>query len=51
MSEIRNKVEESGLIQLDLAQLKPRIEMEGVDIATQLWQGLVIKEKEFESNR
>lgn len=47
MSEIRNKVEESGLIQLDLAQFKPRIEMEGIDIAPQLWQGLVIKEKEF----
>jgi Protein of unknown function (DUF2480) len=49
MSEIRNKVEESGLIQLDLAQFKPHLELEGVDIAAQLWQGLVIKEKEFRS--
>ena len=47
MSEIRNKVEESGLIQLDLAIFKPQFELVGIDIADQLWQGLVIKEKDF----
>ena len=39
MNEIRNKVDESGLIQLDLAQFKPHMELKGVDIAAQLWQG------------
>jgi hypothetical protein len=47
MEEIRNKVEESGLIQLDLAQFRPQVQLQSIDIAEQLWQGLVIKEKEF----
>jgi hypothetical protein len=49
MEEIRNKVAESGLIQLDLADFKPEIALVGIDLADQLWQGLVIKEKEFRS--
>ncbi len=44
---IRNKVEESGLIQLDLADFKPKLELVSVDLSVALWQGLVIKEKEF----
>lgn len=47
MEEIRNKVEESGLIQLDLAQFKPLLEICEIDIAEQLWQGLILKEKDF----
>jgi hypothetical protein len=47
MEEIRNKVEESGLIQLDLATFKPTAEICEIDIADQLWQGLILKEKEF----
>ena len=47
MEEIRNKVAESGLIQLDLADFKPKQELVGIDLADQLWQGLVIKEKDF----
>lgn len=47
MSEIRNKVKESGLIQLDLAIFKSKIELIGLDISTCLWQGLVLKEKDF----
>lgn len=47
MSEIRNKVAESGLISLDLADYKPTNEIVGIDIADQLWQGLVVKEKDF----
>lgn len=47
MEEIRNKVEESGLIQLDLAQFKPSFVIREIDIADQLWQGLILKEKEF----
>jgi hypothetical protein len=47
MSEIINKVKESGLIQLDLADFKPREEFVGIDLAQQLWQGLILKEKDF----
>jgi len=49
MEEIRNKVEESGLIQLDLAQFKPSLAILEIDIADQLWQGLILKEKDFRS--
>jgi hypothetical protein len=48
MEEIRNKVKESGLINLDLADFKPNeLEIVGLDIAGQLWQGLILKEKDF----
>ena len=47
METIRNKVEESGLIQLDLADFKPKLELVAVDLSVALWQGLVLKEKEF----
>ena len=47
MEEIINKVAESGLIQLDLANFKPKNELVELDLAAQLWQGLVIREKDF----
>lgn len=47
MDEIRNRVQESGIITLDLADFKPKGEIVEVDIANQLWQGLVLKEKDF----
>lgn len=47
MDEIRNKVNESGLIQMDLADFKPRCVITGIDLGLQLWQGLVLKEKDF----
>ncbi len=47
MDEIKNKVSESGLIQLDLADFKPKFPLEEIDISNQLWQGLVLKEKDF----
>ena len=47
MEEIRNKVKESGLVQLDLANYKPSLPLVGIDLAAQLWQGLVLKEKDF----
>jgi hypothetical protein len=47
VEEIRNKVKESGLIQLDLANYKPTVQMVGIDLSAQLWQGLVLKEKDF----
>jgi len=48
MEEIRNKVQESGLISMDLADFKPdSTRIRSIDIADQLWQGLVLKEKDF----
>lgn len=47
MEEIRNKVKESGLIQMDLADFKPNLERIEIDIADQLWQGMILKEKDF----
>lgn len=44
---IQNKVKESGLVQLDLADFKPKMPLTGIDLAEQLWQGLVLKEKDF----
>ena len=47
MDEIKNKVKDSGLIQLDLADFKPRVSVVGIDLTPQLWQGLVLKEKDI----
>lgn len=48
MEEIRNKVKESGLISMDLAMFKPeKSKMVGIDIADQLWERLILKEKMF----
>lgn len=47
MEEIRNKVKESGLVQLDLAHYKPKLALVGLDLSEQLWQGFVLKEKDF----
>lgn len=48
MEEIRNKVKESGLISMDLAIFKPdKSQIIGIDIADQLWERLILKEKMF----
>jgi predicted transcriptional regulator len=48
MEEIRNKVKESGLISMDLAMFKPdKSQLIGIDIADQLWERLILKEKMF----
>lgn len=47
MEEIVNKVKESGLINLDLAKFQLTERIETIDIADQLWNGLVLKEKDF----
>jgi hypothetical protein len=47
MDEIRNKVKESGIISMDLADFKPKCTIMGIDIADQLWQRMVLKEKDF----
>jgi hypothetical protein len=45
--EIVNKVASSGLITIDLAEFIPRGERAVIDLKDQLWQGLVLKEKDF----
>lgn len=45
--EIVNKVEQSGIIQMDLADFKPNSKILGIDLAEALWQGLVLREKDF----
>ncbi len=49
MEEIRNRVQESGIITLDLADYKPKVKIISLDIADQLWQGIALKEKEYRS--
>lgn len=46
--EIVNKVKSSGLITIDLEDyLPPSDKFVGIDIKEQLWQGMVLKEKDF----
>ncbi|RYM32381.1 DUF2480 family protein [Brumimicrobium glaciale] len=47
MAEIVNKIQQSGLIQLDLASFKPKETIETIDLKENLWQGLALKEKDF----
>lgn len=49
MSEIRNRVKESGLISMDLATFVPTVNAVEIDLKDQLWQGLALKEKDFRS--
>ena len=47
MEEIRNKVAESGLITLDMADYFPKESILSFDIKEYLWQGFALKEKDF----
>jgi hypothetical protein len=47
MDEIVNKVKNSNLIALDLADFKPKQEIVEFDLKKVLWQELVLKEKDF----
>ncbi|MGM0477808.1 MAG: DUF2480 family protein [Bacteroidota bacterium] len=47
MEEIVNKVQKSGLVQLDLADFKPTTPIITIDLKENLWQGLALKEKDF----
>ena len=47
MDEIVNKVKNSTLVQLDLADYKPSVEIVDFDIKEGLWQEMIVKEKEF----
>lgn len=44
---IENKVAKSGLITLDLEELRPNWKVVGFDLKDLLWEGLVLKEKDF----
>jgi hypothetical protein len=47
MEEITNRVKNSGIITLDLGDLLPTKPVVEIDIQNQLWQGLVLREKDF----
>ena len=44
---IRNRVDESGLIALDLDQLAPKANIRSLDLSAYLEQGLILREKPF----
>jgi len=45
--EIKNKIKESGIIQLDLNDFKPNKTIIGIDLSERLHGGLILKEKDF----
>lgn len=47
--EIVNRVKESGVISMDLGEFKPNLPLVEIDIAEQLWQQIVLREKDFRS--
>jgi hypothetical protein len=47
MDELINRVEQSGLVQLDLSRLAAAIPQADLDLAPVLWQGLALREKDY----
>ncbi len=47
MSEIKNRVKESSLISFEVSSIMPQNQIIEIDIKNQLWQGLVLKEREY----
>lgn len=47
MTEIVNRVEKSGLITVDLEKVIGKLEVHEYDLSIHLFQGLVLKEKDF----
>tara|TARA_B110000285_G_scaffold215502_1_gene261934 strand:+ start:15515 stop:16024 length:510 start_codon:yes stop_codon:yes gene_type:complete len=45
--EIRNRVDESGLVSLDLGDLFPHSALVTFDLHDYLWEGLILREKPF----
>lgn len=45
--QIKNKVADSGLVNFDLSKLVPKGERKGIDLKDFLWEGLILKEKDF----
>jgi len=49
--EIRNRVaENTSLVNFDLSKLVPKGERKGIDLKDFLWEGLILKEKDFREN-
>jgi len=47
MSEIINKVAKSGLMSLDIKDYYPQLDIVSIDLKDQLFQGFVLREKDF----
>jgi hypothetical protein len=47
--EIVNKVAKANIVQIDLSDYLPKKNIVFFDIKQALWQGLIVKEKEFRS--
>lgn len=45
--EIKNKIKESGIIQLDLNDFRSNKTLMGIDLSERLHKGLILKEKDF----
>lgn len=45
--EIKNKVADSGLVNFDLSTLVPKGERLGIDLKDFLWEGQILREKDF----
>ena len=45
--EIKNKIADSGLVNFDLSKLVPKGRRVGIDLKDFLWEGLILKEKDF----
>ncbi|SFI25581.1 DUF2480 family protein [Halpernia frigidisoli] len=45
--EIKNKIAESGLVNFDISTLSPKGKRIGIDLKDYIFQGIVLKEKEF----
>lgn len=44
---IKNKIAESGLVNFDLSKLVPQGQRIGIDLKDFLWEGMILKEKDF----
>ena len=47
MNQIKNRIKESVLESFEISSVMPSEEIVGIDIKDQLWQGLVLKEKQY----
>ena len=47
MTEIRNRVAESGILTVDLIEFKPTEDIVEIDLKDQLWQEMAIKEADY----
>lgn len=50
MDAIENKIATAGLVNFDLERLYPKGERVNLDISEWLWQGMILKEKDFKGH-